>query len=154
MPYLPTKQNTISFSFTILYFTPNIYGTAPLLPPCHPERSGTPDVRANATTEQRRAVEPRLPGGAPAGGISVVPAHPRNAPAPPPAFEPSEAKGKTLRHHPKPGLESPLGRGSKNPKASPQRAPETQYVSPTYHHTGALCGEVLGVLRTFSERRF
>ena len=48
-------------------------------PTCHPERSGTPGVRANATTEQRRAVEPRLPGGAPAGGISVVPTRPRNA---------------------------------------------------------------------------
>ena len=75
-------------------------------------------------------------------------------PAPPPAFEPSEAKGKTLRHHPKPRLEPPLGKSSKNPKASPQRAPETQYVTITYHLTGALCGEVLGVLRTFSERRF
>ena len=44
-------------------------------PPCHPERSGTPGVGANATTEQRRAVEPRPPGGAPAGGISVAERH-------------------------------------------------------------------------------
>ena len=69
-------------------------------------------------------------------------------------IHPSEAKAQTLRHHPKPRLEPPLGKSSKNSKASPQRAPETQYVSITYHLTGALCGEVLGVLRTFSERRF
>ena len=45
-------------------------------------------------------------------------------PLPHPAPEPSGAKGKILRHHPEPRLESPFGRGSKNPKASPQRAPE------------------------------
>ena len=56
----------------MLYFAPKKLCTAPLLPTCHPERSGTPGVKANATTEQRRAVEPRPPGGAPAGGISVV----------------------------------------------------------------------------------
>ena len=73
---------------------------------------------------------------------------------PHPAPEPSEAKGKILRHHPKSRLESPFGRGSKNPKASPQRAPENAVRVATNHLTGALCGEVLGVLRTFSERRF
>ena len=77
------KQNAVSVSFTVLYFTPNKLRITPLSPTCHPERSGTPGVGANATTEQRRAVEPRPPGGAPAGGISVVPTRPRNAPRPP-----------------------------------------------------------------------
>ena len=93
------QQNTISFSFTVLYFTPNICGTAPLLPPCHPERSGTPGVRANVTTKHCRAVEPRPPGGAPAGGISVVPAHPRNAPAPP-SSRTERSEGKDLETPP------------------------------------------------------
>ena len=37
-------------------------------------------------------------------------------PAPPPAFEPSEAKGKILRHHPNPRLESPSGKVPRIPK--------------------------------------
>ena len=37
-------------------------------------------------------------------------------PAPPPAFEPSEAKGKILRHHPNPRLEPPLGKVPRTPK--------------------------------------
>ena len=51
------------------------YVSRPCYPPCHPERSGTSGERANATTNHCRAVEPRPPGGAPAGGISVVPAY-------------------------------------------------------------------------------
>ena len=35
------KQNAVSISLTVLYFAPNIYGTTPLSPTCHPERSGT-----------------------------------------------------------------------------------------------------------------
>ena len=83
MPYLSKKQKITSSSLTVLYVTPNIYGTAPLLPTCHPERSGTPGVKANATTKHCRTVEPRPPGGAPAVGISVVPTRPCNAPRPP-----------------------------------------------------------------------
>ena len=36
--------------------------------------------------------------------------------APPPASEPSEAKGQTLRHHPKPRLEPPFGKVPRIPK--------------------------------------
>ena len=50
--------------------------------PCHPERSGTPGLRANTTTKHCRAVEPRPPGGAPAGGISVAKRHPAIQPHP------------------------------------------------------------------------
>ena len=73
------KCRIIQFDCAI-FFTKEITYYIPSNPPCHPERSGTPGVGANATTKQRRAVEPRPPGGAPAGGISVVPARPRNAP--------------------------------------------------------------------------
>ena len=67
---------------------------------------------------------------------------------------PERSEGKNLEAPPQTSLRTSSRKSPKNPKASPQRAPETQYVSPTYHLTGALCGEVLGVLRTFSERRF
>ena len=53
---------------------------------------------------------------------------------PPQKNNPSEAKAKTLRHYPKSGLAPPSGKGSKNSKASPQRAPEnavrTNYALP------------------------
>ena len=75
------RQNAKSVKLAVLYFTPNIFGTTPLSPTCHPERSGTPGLRASATTKQRRAVEPRPPGGAPAGGISVAERHPPTHPA-------------------------------------------------------------------------
>ena len=94
MPYLPEKQNTISFSLTVLYPQPNKFRTTPLLPTCHPERSGTPGVKASDATKQRRAVEPRPPGGAPAGGISIVPTRPRNAHHP----------ATSLPNFPQPGL--------------------------------------------------
>ncbi len=68
-------QATDEGGWAALTFAPNIFGTAPLSPTCHPERSGTPGLRASATTEQRRAVEPRPPGGAPAGGISLAKRH-------------------------------------------------------------------------------
>ena len=35
-----------------------------------------------------------------------------------------------------------------------QRTPVAQYASITYHLTGAPCSQVLGILKTFSERRF
>ncbi len=41
---------------------------------------------------------------------------PRNATTPPPAPEPSEAKGKILRRHPKPRLEPPSGKVPRIPK--------------------------------------
>ena len=75
-------------------------------------------------------------------------------PAPPPAFEPSGAKGEILRCHPEPRLEPPSGKVPRIPKLHRKGHPKTQYVSPRTTSAGALCGEVLGVLRTFSERRF
>ena len=67
MPNLPEKQTAKSFrSFrlTVLYFAPNIYGTTPLSPTCHPERSGTTRQKSRATTNHCRAVEPRPKRGA------------------------------------------------------------------------------------------
>ncbi len=56
---------------TVLYFTPNIFDTTPLSPPCHPERSGTTNQYSRAPTNHRRTANP-APSGAPAGGISVA----------------------------------------------------------------------------------
>ncbi len=49
---------------------------------------------------------------------------------PTPANEPSEAKGKILRRHPKPRLEPPSGKVLKIPKLHRKGHPKTQYVSP------------------------
>ena len=73
---------------------------------------------------------------------------------PTPSNEPSGAKGKILRRHPKPRLEPPSGKVPRIPKLHRKGHPKTQYVSPRTTSAGVLCGEVLGVLRTFSERRF
>ena len=80
VPYMfGVKYSTDNRNDTALYCS-NKYGILfsiprPCYPLCHPERSGTPGVEANDTTKQRRAVEPRPPGGAPAGGISVAGTH-------------------------------------------------------------------------------
>ena len=83
MPSLPEKQTAISFgsfrsfrsfSLTVLYFTPNIFGTTPLSPTCHPERSGTARQKSHALTNHCRTANP-APSGAPAGGISVAERH-------------------------------------------------------------------------------
>ena len=69
MPSLPEKQPAVSFRLTVLYFTPNIYGTTPLSPTCHPERSGTTNQHSSAPPIIAAQRTPP-PGGAPAGGIS------------------------------------------------------------------------------------
>ena len=74
MPSLPEKQSAVSFRLTVLYFTPNIYGTAPLSPTCHPERSGTTRQESSAPTNHCRTANP-APSGAPAGGISIAKRH-------------------------------------------------------------------------------
>ena len=75
------RKNKMPYQLVLLCYIlyQRNYALHSIQPTCHPERSGTPGVGANATTKQRRAVEPRPPGGAPAGGISVVPAWPSNA---------------------------------------------------------------------------
>ena len=150
--YSTVKPDDMVFCFLgrygILFFYPT-----PRRPTCHPERSGTTRQESRATTNHCRTANP-APSGAPAGGISVVPAHPRNATTPPPGTQPERSEGADFEAPPQTPLRTFFRKSPKNSKASPQRAPETQYVTITYHLTGALCGEVLGVLRTFSERRF
>ena len=116
MPYLPEKQNTISFSLTVLYPQPNKFRTTPLLPTCHPERSGTPGVKASDATKQRRAVEPRPPGGAPAGGISVVPTHCVTQP-PHPGSRTERSEGEDFEAPPQTPLRASFRKSPRNSKS-------------------------------------
>ena len=59
---------------TVLTFAPNILGTTPLSPTCHPERSGTTHQKSHAPTNHCRTANP-APSGAPAGGISLAKWH-------------------------------------------------------------------------------
>ena len=58
------KQNAVSVSFTVLYFTPNKLRITPLSPTCHPERSGTAFyIQARPPTIATQRTPPRQGGG-------------------------------------------------------------------------------------------
>ena len=114
-------------------------------------------VKSRSRTEKIGTAERSLPpggeGGAPATDEGEIGERTHIMPTLP-GKRTERSEGGDFEVPPRTPLGTPFRKSPKNPKASPQRAPKTHHVSQCTHFTGTLCGEVLGVLRTFSERRF